>query len=87
MHATPLDADETQRLAASHAVAGLCPTTEANLGDGLFPAIDYMAAKARIGVGSDSHISVSVAEDLRLLEYGQRLMHRSRTLLAGGADR
>lgn len=87
VHATHLDAEETRRLAASQAVAGLCPTTEANLGDGIFPALDYMAAGGRIGIGSDSHISVSVAEDLRLLEYGQRLMHRSRTLLAGGADR
>jgi formimidoylglutamate deiminase len=87
IHATHLDADETRRLAASQAVAGLCPTTEANLGDGIFPAVDYMAAGGRIGIGSDSHISVSVAEDLRLLEYGQRLVHRSRTVLAGGADR
>lgn len=87
VHATHLDAAETQRLAESKAVAGLCPTTEANLGDGIFPAVDYMAAGGRIGIGSDSHISVSVAEDLRLLEYGQRLLHRSRTVLAGGADR
>jgi formimidoylglutamate deiminase len=87
VHATHLDADETQRLAQSQAVAGLCPTTEANLGDGIFPAVDYMAAHGRIGIGSDSHISVSVAEDLRLLEYGQRLLHRSRTVLAGGPER
>lgn len=87
VHATHLDADETRRLAGSNAVAGLCPTTEANLGDGIFPAVKYMAAGGRIGIGSDSHISVSVAEDLRLLEYGQRLAHRSRTVLAGGADR
>jgi formimidoylglutamate deiminase len=87
VHATHLDADETKRLAESNAVAGLCPTTEANLGDGIFPAIDYLAAGGRIGIGSDSHISVSVAEDLRLLEYGQRLAHRSRAVLAGGADR
>lgn len=87
VHATHLDAAETQRLAESKAVAGLCPTTEANLGDGIFPAVGYMAAGGRIGIGSDSHISVSVAEDLRLLEYGQRLLHRSRTLLAGGPER
>ena len=60
---------------------------EANLGDGIFPAVDYMAAGGRIGIGSDSHISVSVAEDLRLLEYGQRLIRRSRTVLAGGPER
>lgn len=87
VHATHLDAGETQRLAESKAVVGLCPTTEANLGDGIFPAVDYMAAGGRIGIGSDSHISVSAAEDLRLLEYGQRLLHRSRTLLAGGPNR
>jgi formimidoylglutamate deiminase len=87
VHATHLDADETRRLAESKAVAGLCPTTEASLGDGLFPAIAYMAAGGRIGIGSDSHISVSAAEDLRLLEYGQRLAQRSRTVLAGGPDR
>jgi formimidoylglutamate deiminase len=87
VHATHLDDDEIRRLAASKAVTGLCPTTEANLGDGLFPAVDYMLAGGRIGIGSDSHISVSAAEDLRLLEYGQRLMHRSRTLLSGGPDR
>jgi len=87
VHATHLTPEETQRLAASKAVAGLCPTTEANLGDGLFPAVDYMAAGGRIGIGSDSHISVAAAEDLRLLEYGQRLITRSRNLLAGGPDR
>lgn len=87
VHATHLTADETQRLANSKAVAGLCPTTEANLGDGIFPAVDYMAAGGRIGIGSDSHISVQAAEDLRLLEYGQRLITRSRNLLAGGPDR
>lgn len=87
VHATHLTPDETQRLAASKAVAGLCPTTEANLGDGLFPAIDYLTAQGRIGIGSDSHVSVHAAEELRLLEYGQRLAARSRNLLAGGADR
>ncbi|MFN4312019.1 MAG: formimidoylglutamate deiminase [Ferrovibrio sp.] len=87
VHATHLTSGETLRLAQSGAVAGLCPTTEANLGDGLFPAMDYMAAGGAIGIGSDSHISVDAAEDLRLLEYGQRLFQRSRNLLAGGPDR
>jgi formimidoylglutamate deiminase len=86
VHATHLTAGETLRLARSGAVAGLCPTTEANLGDGLFPAVDYMAAGGRIGIGSDSHVSVDAAEDLRLLEYGQRLIRRSRNLLAGGPE-
>ncbi|HYG90019.1 MAG TPA: formimidoylglutamate deiminase [Azospirillum sp.] len=82
VHATHLSGDETRRLAASGAVAGLCPTTEANLGDGLFPAVAYSAQSGRFGVGSDSHVSVSPVEELRWLEYGQRLFHRARTLLA-----
>lgn len=86
VHATHLTADETAAMAASGAVAGLCPSTEANLGDGLFPAIDYLAAQGRIGIGSDSHICIDAAEELRLLEYGQRLVHRSRNLLAGAAE-
>ncbi len=85
VHATHMDAAETAALAASGAVAGLCPTTEANLGDGFFPAVPYAAAGGTWGIGSDSHISVSAVEDLRWLEYGQRLLARRRTLLAGGA--
>ncbi|MFC3676334.1 formimidoylglutamate deiminase [Ferrovibrio xuzhouensis] len=87
VHATHLTDSECAALAASGAVAGLCPTTEANLGDGLFPAQAFLAAGGRIGIGSDSHISVDAAEELRLLEYGQRLFRRSRSLLAGGPDR
>jgi formimidoylglutamate deiminase len=73
---------ETDRLAASGAVAGLCPTTEANLGDGLFPAAAYLAREGRFGIGSDSHISVSPIEELRWLEYGQRLATRRRNVLS-----
>ena len=65
-------------------MAGLCPTTEANLGDGFFPASAYLAAGGRFGVGSDSHISVSPVEELRWLEYGQRLQHRKRNVLHAG---
>ena len=83
VHATHLSSAECIRLAGSKAIAGLCLTTEANLGDGLFPAVDYMAQGGHIAIGSDSHISVSVMEELRLLEYGQRLAHKRRTLLAG----
>lgn len=86
VHATHLTMPETAALAASGAVAGLCPSTEANLGDGLFPAIEYITAEGRIGVGSDSHICIDAAEELRLLEYGQRLFHRNRNLLAGSAN-
>jgi len=78
IHATHLDNDEIQRMAASGAVAGLCPTTEANLGDGIFPAVDYIARGGRWGIGSDSHISLSTLEELRWLEYGQRLRDRRR---------
>ena len=87
VHATHMTEDETLRLARSGAVAGLCPTTEANLGDGLFPAPDYLAAGGAIGIGSDSHISVSPIEELRWLEYGQRLVQRRRNLLAESAER
>ncbi len=83
VHATHMTDDETRDLAASGAVAGLCPTTEANLGDGLFPAPGYLAAGGAWGVGSDSHVSVDPVEELRWLEYGQRLVLRRRNVLAG----
>jgi formimidoylglutamate deiminase len=85
IHATHIDADEIRRLAASGAVAGLCPTTEANLGDGFFPAIDFLAAGGKFGIGSDSHLSVNPVEELRWLEYGQRLVTRRRNRLSLGA--
>ena len=73
IHATHMDDGETETLAGSGAVAGLCPTTEANLGDGLFHLSDFLAAGGRFGIGSDSHVSISPVEELRWLEYGQRL--------------
>ena len=82
IHATYANGVERERLAASDAVVGLCPTTEANLGDGIFPAAEYLAGGGRMGIGSDSNVSVSAIEELRLLEYGQRLSHRRRALLA-----
>ena len=82
VHATHISEAETGALAASGAVAGLCPTTEANLGDGLFPLRSYLDAGGRFGVGSDSHISVSPVEELRWLEYGQRLTTLSRNVVA-----
>jgi formimidoylglutamate deiminase len=63
-------------------VAGLCPSTEANLGDGLFPLAAYLDAGGALGIGSDSHISVSPVEELRWLEYGQRLATRHRNVAA-----
>jgi formimidoylglutamate deiminase len=84
VHATHLDDSEIPRLAASGAVAGLCPVTEANLGDGIFPASRYLAAGGRFGVGTDSNVSIGVSEELRQLEYSQRLRDRARNVVAGG---
>ncbi|WP_136163360.1 formimidoylglutamate deiminase [Sphingomonas flavalba] len=85
VHATHMTADEAAALAASGAVAGLCPVTEANLGDGIFPAKPFLAAGGRYGVGSDSNVLIDATEELRLLEYGQRLAARGRNRLARAA--
>jgi formimidoylglutamate deiminase len=82
VHATHLTEQETTQIARSGAIAGLCPTTEANLGDGLFPLARYLEAGGRLGIGSDSHISISPIEELRWLEYGQRLSTRHRNVAA-----
>jgi formiminoglutamate deiminase len=82
VHATHMSETETGGLAASGAVAGLCPITEANLGDGIFPAIAYRGAGGLLGVGTDSNVLISGAEELRTLEYGQRLVSRRRNRLA-----
>jgi formimidoylglutamate deiminase len=68
-------------MARSQAVVGICTTTEANLGDGIFPATEYLAQGGRFGIGSDSHVSLSVVEELRWLEYGQRLRDQKRNRL------
>lgn len=85
IHATHLTDAEADSLAASGAVAGLCPVTEANLGDGTFPAMRYLEAGGRIGTGTDSNVLIDAAGELRQLEYSQRLHHRRRALLADGA--
>ncbi len=85
VHATHIDADERARLVASHAVAGLCPITEGNLGDGVFPMQAFAREGGRFGVGSDSNVLIDAAEELRLLEYGQRLTLRGRNVLAPDA--
>jgi formimidoylglutamate deiminase len=82
VHATHLDTDEVVRVADSGANVAICTTTEANLGDGLFPVRDYFDAGGAWGVGSDSHISVSPVEELRWLEYGQRLITKHRNIVA-----
>ena len=87
VHATHVNADETIRLAQSGAVAGLCPITEANLGDGIFPADRFAASDGRYGIGSDSNVMIDCTEELRLLEYGQRLANRGRNILARGEGR
>jgi formiminoglutamate deiminase len=87
VHATHLTADEVARLAASGATAGLCPITEANLGDGFFPAPDYLRARGGFGIGTDSNVHIDAAVELRTLEYGQRLLHRARNVLAIDPDR
>lgn len=82
VHATHVDANELKAMARSRAVAGLCPSTEANLGDGIFAAAAHADAQGRWGIGSDSHACVDAAEELRLLEYSQRLALQRRNVLA-----
>jgi formimidoylglutamate deiminase len=81
VHATHLVQQEIEGLAKSGAVAGLCPSTEGNLGDGIFPLLAYRAAGGRYGIGGDSHVSRNPAEELRLLEYLQRVSVRKRNLV------
>ena len=80
VHATHLNDGEVRDLARTGATVAICPTTEANLGDGLFRFRDYLDAGGAWGIGSDSHISVSPVEELRWLEYGQRLVTRRRNI-------
>ena len=83
VHATHLEAGEVQGIARSGATVAICPTTEANLGDGLFPLRAFLDAGGHWGIGSDSHVSVSPVEELRWLEYGQRLVTRRRNIAVG----
>ncbi|WP_421577149.1 formimidoylglutamate deiminase [Shinella sp. M31] len=82
IHATHMTEAETRGMAKAGAIAGLCPITEANLGDGTFPATDFFAAGGRYGVGSDSNVLIGLPDELRQLEYSQRLFHRARNVLA-----
>jgi len=86
VHATHMVDGETKRLALSGAVAGLCPITEANLGDGIFHAPKFRMYEGHLGIGSDSNVLISLAEELRLLEYGQRLKRRARNVMARRAN-
>jgi len=82
VHATHMTETETVRLAVSGATAGLCPITEANLGDGVFPAARFLDEGGAFGIGSDSNVLIDAAEELRLLEYGPRLTRQARNVLA-----
>jgi formimidoylglutamate deiminase len=86
VHATHIEPSEITDLARSGAVAGLCPITEANLGDGIFPAQAFADAGGTFGVGTDSNVRIDMTEELRLLEYGQRLSLRARNIM-GAANR
>ncbi len=86
VHATHMDADEYRRAAASGAVAGLCPSTEANLGDGIFDLGAWRAGGGAWGIGSDSHVCVNAAEELLMLEYSQRLATRQRNVTADASQ-
>jgi formimidoylglutamate deiminase len=74
--------EETRALASTGAVAGLCPITESSLGDGIFDGVAYLEHEGRFGIGSDSNIRISLVEELRTLEYSQRLRDRGRAMLA-----
>ncbi len=82
VHATHIDENEVAAIARSGAVVGLCPSTEANLGDGLFPLQSYLQLGGRIAIGSDSNVSINPFEEMRWLEYGQRLISQSRNVAA-----
>ncbi|WP_025037757.1 formimidoylglutamate deiminase [Bradyrhizobium sp. DOA9] len=87
IHATHMTNEEVTAFARTGAVAGLCPITEASLGDGIFSAREFVDAGGIFGVGTDSNVLIGAADELRQLEYGQRLKHRQRNVLSGGAGR
>jgi formimidoylglutamate deiminase len=82
IHATHINEEERQGIIKTAAIAGICPTTEANLGDGIFPTTDFIVENGTFAIGSDSHISVNPVEELRWLEYAQRLITQQRAILA-----
>lgn len=82
IHATQMSPEETERVAHSHAVVGLCPITESNLGDGIFDGKRFLDHAGRWGIGTDSNIRISLSEELRTLEYSQRLRDQRRAIYA-----
>ena len=87
IHATHVTETEADAMAASGAVVGLCPVTEANLGDGIFPAARFLGKGGRVATGTDSNILIDPAQELRALEYSQRLAHEARNVLASDEHR
>lgn len=85
VHATHATQSELERIAAAGTVIGLCPVTEASLGDGVFPALEFQGRGGRLGIGSDSNVLIDAGAELRALEYSQRLTRRARNVLAGGS--
>ncbi len=85
IHATHMTGAETRRMAQSGAIAGLCPITEANLGDGPFNGPEFLSNDGRFGIGSDSNVRISLPEELRTLEYSQRLRDMARNVMINGA--
>lgn len=82
IHLTQMQPHETIAVAKSKAVAGLCPITEGNLGDGIFDGVRYFDNNGRFAIGSDSNVRISLSEELRALEYSQRLRHQARAVIA-----
>ena len=82
IHATHISRRESEQIGRSGAVVGLCPITEANLGDGIFPMKQFTADDGRFGIGSDSNVHIGLAEEFRLLEYSQRLVNEERAVVA-----
>ena len=87
VHATHANEEELRRIAAAGAVVGLCPITEASLGDGIFAAPEFRGHGGRFGIGSDSNVQLDAGAELRALEYSQRLQRQARNVLAGDAGR
>ena len=81
VHTTHMIPEETNKIADSGAVAGLCPLTEANLGDGIFDGSEFISSGGKYGIGSDSNVRISLTEELRMLEYSQRLFCKERNVM------
>jgi formimidoylglutamate deiminase len=85
IHATHMIPEETQNVAKSGAVVGLCPITEANLGDGVFDGSGLLSSGGKYGIGSDSNVFIALTEELRLLEYSQRFVRKERNVMTSNS--